>query len=182
MGRAVDKAYEEGAIIVAAGGQIIDSVTYPDKYSRTVGVGGVTWQRRIWFNYDAGQEMIDVWVPAEGVLRPDSIAAEAQAVMPPIEGDDPGAFSLSLDSHSGSYGKGEGTCYATVHVAAAAMWLLLRHDDIERTYGEAWHRVEAFRRPLRATARQINRAPPANRTGVLESSSCCWPPCPRRAA
>jgi subtilisin family serine protease len=31
MGRAVDRAYEEGAIIVAAGGQIIDSVTYPGK-------------------------------------------------------------------------------------------------------------------------------------------------------
>ena len=40
MGRAVDKAYEEGAIIVAAGGQIIDSVTYPGKYARTIGVGG----------------------------------------------------------------------------------------------------------------------------------------------
>ena len=153
MGRAVDQAYEEGAIVVAAGGQIIDSVTYPGKYARTIGVGGVTWQRRIWFDYDAGKEMIDVWAPAEGVLRADSVAAEGQAVMPPIEGDDPGTFSLSLDSHSGDYGKGDGTSYATVHVAAAAaMWLLLRQDEIERTYGEAWQRVEAFRRLLRTTA------------------------------
>jgi hypothetical protein len=83
--------------------------------------------------------------------------------------DDPGAFSLSLDSHSGSYGKGEGTSYATVHVAAAAaMWLLLRQDDIERTYSEAWQRVEAFRRLLRTTAGPINGAPPAHRTGVLD--------------
>jgi hypothetical protein len=37
MGRAVDKAYEERAIIVVAGGQIIDSVTYPGKYWRTIG-------------------------------------------------------------------------------------------------------------------------------------------------
>ena len=51
MGRAVDKAYEDGVIIAAAGGQVIDSVTYPGKYGRTTGVGGVTWQRRIWFNY-----------------------------------------------------------------------------------------------------------------------------------
>jgi subtilisin family serine protease len=169
MGRAVDRAYEEGAIIVAAGGQIIKSVTYPGKYARTIGVGGVTWQRRIWFDYDAGQEMIDVWAPAEGVLRADSVAAEGQAVMPPIEGDDPGTFSLSLDSHSGSYGKGDGTSYATVHVAAAAaMWLLLRQDEIERTYGEAWQRVEAFRRLLRTTAGPINGASPANGTGVLD--------------
>jgi hypothetical protein len=113
--------------------------------------------------------MIDVWAPAEGVLRADSIAAEDQAVMPPIEGDDPGAFALSLDSHSGSYGTGDGTSYATVHVAAAAaMWLLLRKDDIERTYGEAWQRVEAFRRLLLTSAGPINGAPPANGTGVLD--------------
>ena len=33
MGRAVDGAYEAGAIIVAAGGQVIESVTYPGKYA-----------------------------------------------------------------------------------------------------------------------------------------------------
>ena len=113
--------------------------------------------------------MIDVWAPAEGVLRADSIAAEGQAVMPPIEADDPGAFSLSPDSHSGSYGKGDGASYTTVHVAAAAaMWLLLRQDDIGRTYGEAWQRVEAFRCLLRTSAGSINSKQPANRTGVLD--------------
>ena len=113
--------------------------------------------------------MIDVWAPAAGVLRADSIATAGQAVMPPIEADDPGAFSLSPGSHSGSYGKGDGTSYATVHVAAAAaMWLLLRKNDIDLAYGEAWQRVEAFRRLLRTTARPINGTPPANGTGVLD--------------
>jgi subtilisin family serine protease len=94
MGRAVDQAYEEeGTIIAAAGGQVIDSVTYPGKYGRMIGVGGVTWQRRIWFSYDAGEEMIDVWAPAENVMRADSIAPEGKAVMPPIEADDPGALA-----------------------------------------------------------------------------------------
>jgi subtilisin family serine protease len=169
MGRAVDRAYEDGAIIVAAGGQIIDSVTYPGKYGRTIGVGGVTWQRRIWFDYSAGKDMIDVWAPAEGVLRADSVAAAGQVVMPPIEADDPGAFAFSSDSHSGDYGKGDGTSYATVHVAAgAAMWLLFRGDDIIRTYGEAWQRVEAFRHLLRTTAGPINGLAPANGSGVLD--------------
>lgn len=169
MGRAVDRAYDDGVIVVAAGGQIIDSVTYPGKYGRTIGVGGVTWQRRIWFDYNAGKDMIDVWAPAEGVLRADSIAPEGKAVMPAIEGDDPGSFSLSPGSHSGGYGKGSGTSYATVHVAAAAaMWLLLRRDDIDRAYGEPWQRIEAFRRLLRTTARSINGAAPANGTGVLD--------------
>jgi subtilisin family serine protease len=169
MGRAVDRGYEDGAIIVAAGGQVIDSVTYPGKYWRTIGVGGVTWQRRIWFEYEAGKDMIDVWAPAEGVLHADSIAPEGKAVAPPIEADDPGAFSLSPSSHSGDYGKSDGTSYATAHVAAAAaMWLLLRGDAINRTYGEAWQQVEAFRRLLRTTAGPINGAPPANGTGVLD--------------
>jgi hypothetical protein len=48
------------------------------------------------------------------------------------------------------------------------MWLLLRQDDIERTYGEAWQRVEALRRLLRTTAGSINGKQPANRTGVLD--------------
>ena len=169
MGRAVDRAYEDGVIVVAAGGQVISSVTYPAKYGRTIGVGGVTWQRRIWFDYDAGQRMIDVWAPAQGVMRADSLAPAGKDVLPPIEADDPGAFSLSPGSHSGSYAKGDGTSYATVHVAAAAaMWLLLRGDDIDRTYGRAWQRVEAFRRLLRTTARPVNGAAPANRTGVLD--------------
>jgi hypothetical protein len=45
---------------------------------------------------------------------------------------------------------------------------LLRRDEIERTYGEAWQRVEAFRRLLRTAAGPINGTAPANRTGVLD--------------
>ena len=48
MGHAVDEAYEAGLILVAAGGQVIDSVCYPAKYNRTIGVGGVIASRRIW--------------------------------------------------------------------------------------------------------------------------------------
>jgi hypothetical protein len=56
-----------------------------------------------------------------------------------------------------------------VHAAAAAaMWLLLRQGEIERTYGEAWQRVEAFRCLLRTTAGPLNGTAPANRTGVLD--------------
>jgi len=169
MGRAVDRAYEAGVIIVAAGGQVIDSVTYPAKYARTIGAGGVTWQRRIWFDYATGKEMIDVWAPAEDVLRADSVAAPGQPTLPPIEADDPGAFQLSPGSHSGGYSTGDGTSYATVHVAAAAaMWLLLRGGDLDRAYGQAWQRVEAFRRLLRTTAGPINGSQPANGSGVLD--------------
>jgi subtilisin family serine protease len=169
MGRAVDRAYEDGVIIVAAGGQVVDRVTYPGKYWRTIGVGGVTPERRIWFDYVDGKDMIDVWAPAAHVLRADSVAEPGQATMPPIEGADPGASTLSSGSHSGGYGSGDGTSYATVHVAAAAaMWLLHRGGDIDRAYGDAWQRVEAFRRLLHTTAGPLDGPPPANHSGVLD--------------
>ncbi len=169
LGRAVDKAYDDGIIIVGAAGQIVSSVVYPGKYKRTIGVGGVSWQRRIWFEYDAGVERVDVWAPAEEVLRADSLAPEGVAVRDPIEGDDPGVFSFSSGSHDGKLGTGDGTSYATVHVAAAAaMWLRARGDDIDRKYSEPWQRVEAFRWLLRKTAQTINGEQPANRTGVLD--------------
>lgn len=177
MGRAVDESYEAGTIIVVAAGQIIDRVCYPAKFDRTIGVGGVTSRRRIWFKYESGEEMVDVWAPADGVLRADSLAAEGEITFPPIEGADPGASGLSgkdassasSAAHSGKYGAGAGTSYATVHVAAAAaMWLLARKDAIAAGYAEPWQRVEAFRRLLRATAAPIARDRPANGTGILD--------------
>lgn len=169
LGRAVDKAYERGMIIVGAAGQVVNSVVYPGKYERTIGVGGVTWQRRIWFHYDAGVERVDVWAPAEEVLRADSLAPEGVTVQDPIEGDDPGVFSLSPGSHKGKVGKGSGTSYATTHVAAAAaMWLRARGDDLDRKYSKPWQRVEAFRSLLRKTAIRVNGDQPVNGTGILD--------------
>ena len=179
LGQAVDEAYEAGVIVVAAGGQIIDSVCYPGKFKRTIGVGGVTHDRRVWQSYRVGADCIDVWAPAEGVLRLDSLAARGGPVVPPSKGEDPGSSASTVGSslHSGKSGKGAGTSFATVHVAAAAaMWLLMRKNQIERLYGEPWQRVEAFRWLLRHEARSLiyweqreqHGRPLGNRTGVLE--------------
>ena len=179
MGRAVDDAYKAGVIMCAAGGQIIDRVTYPGKYNRTIGCGGLTWQGRIWWPYAHGEEMIDVWAPAAGVQIADRFIEPGQAAVPAIEGDDPGApsgggdgaeegsssslsgSSSTSSSSSGKLTKSDGTSYATAHVAAAAaMWLRHRASEIKATYGEPWQRVEAFRMLLKhRTAQRINGRP-----------------------
>lgn len=168
MGHAVDEAYEAGLIMVAAGGQIVDSVCFPAKYNRTIGVGGVTPARRIWFKYSVGKEMIDVWAPAAEVPRADPLATVGTVPTRPVEGADPGMSALSSDSSSGGFAKGAGTSYATAHVAAAAsMWLLARGADIAAAYSEPWQRVEAFRQLLRDTAQPIIGSQPSNGTGIL---------------
>ncbi|HIP77386.1 MAG TPA: hypothetical protein EYH07_02840, partial [Kiloniellaceae bacterium] len=75
LGEAVDHAYERGIIIVAAGGQIIDRVTYPGKFSRSIGVGGVRPDRKVWFKYEESmaKRSIDIWAPADDIRRANSV-------------------------------------------------------------------------------------------------------------
>lgn len=139
LGEAVDQAYERGVIVVAAGGQIIDRVTYPGKFSRTIGVGGIRPDRKVWFEYDESmaKRSIDIWGPADDVRRPNSILQGGQIV-------------------EGPFGDGDGTSYATGHVAAAAaMWLAFHGDQIETTYSEPWQRVEAFRKLIQSTSQKV---------------------------
>lgn len=183
MGRAVDRAYEAGVIVVAAAGQVIDSVCYPAKYDRTIGVGGITWQRRIWQRYNAGKDQVDVWAPAERILRADALPPAGGAGVAILAAEDPGPLSLSSGSHSGGLGKDSGTSYATVHVAAAAaMWLLRHGPALDAAYPQPWQRVEAFRALLRSTRRPINdQAQPANGSGVLDIVALLKAPLPAAA-
>ncbi|MGC2855506.1 S8/S53 family peptidase [Novispirillum sp. DQ9] len=140
LGAAVDHAYERGIIVVAAGGQVIDTVCYPGKFFRAIGVGGYTGtpgRRGIYKDYADDKDMkafIDVWAPADPVWRANTVRR------------DDGAITTET-------GWGDGTSFATPHVAAAAaMWLLHRGDAIAEAYDEPWMRVEAFRWLLRRTA------------------------------
>jgi subtilisin family serine protease len=132
MGKAVDRAYDDGVIVVAAGGQVIDQVTYPGKFSRTIGVGGVREDKTAWFEYDvsSAEHSIDIWAPSDDIPRANSRLQDGSVVEAP-------------------YREGDGTSYGTVHVAAAAaIWLAYRHDEIEAGYTEPWQRIEAFRKLL----------------------------------
>ncbi len=155
MGHAVDAAYEAGVIVVAAGGQMVDRVTYPGKFNRTIGCGGVTSQRRVWHDYAHADDCIDVWAPAEAVFRAEPAVPPGTQPFAPVEGDDAGAFATdgAPPAGDGTFGKGAGTSYATAHVAAAAaIWLRHHGSLLDQTYGPGWPRVEAFRLLLRRTA------------------------------
>ena len=140
MGKAVDDAYNDGVIIVAAGGQFIDRVTYPGNFARTIGVGGVRKNKTAWFEYDvdSAKRSIDIWAPSDDIPRANSRLHDGSVVEAP-------------------YGDGDGTSYGTVHVAAAAaIWLAYRHDDIEAKYKQPWHRIEAFRKLIAKTSQPLS--------------------------
>lgn len=139
MGSAVDYAYKNGVIVVGAGGQIIDRVTYPGKFSRTIGVGGVSEDRSVWFEYEQGmaRRSIDIWAPADDIHRANSKLGNGNSLI-------------------GNYGVGDGTSYATAHVAcAAAMWLTFHRNTLDNAYPKPWQRIEAFRRLLAETSTDV---------------------------
>ena len=161
LGRAIDHAYNRGVIVVCAAGEtqdapkLVNFTTYPGRYSRSIQVGGIDAKRKICFDYKHGRKFIDVWAPAQDVRRPNSVFGQAEP------------FS-DIEGH------GDGTSYATVHVAgAAAMWLRMRSDELEFGGFTGWKRVEAFRAMLRATKQGLagNNIPtkkPPTATGLLD--------------
>ncbi|MBT6828397.1 MAG: S8 family serine peptidase [Rhodospirillaceae bacterium] len=151
MGEAVDKAYDKGIIICAAAGQATDQVTYPGRYFRTIGVGGVqpkgmkrpsegaalsNIELEMYDEVQLGgtqfiagdDQYVDIWAPSACIDR--AVAKENGAL-----------DRISTD------GGGDGTSDGTVHVAAAAaMWLRWHGADLDTAYDNGWKRVEAFRK------------------------------------
>jgi subtilisin family serine protease len=156
LGDAVDFAYERGIMVIAAGGQVTDRVTYPGRFERSIGVGGVMPNREVWMEYhvdefESDAEYIDVWGPADEVWRANSVFRDGQMVEAPYE-------------------EGDGTSYATVHVAAAAaMWLAFHGDALDDAYPEPWQRIEAFRTLIKSTSQPVaGDYPVHNGTGILD--------------
>lgn len=131
LGAAIDDAYEKGVIVVAAAGQMTDRVTYPGKFDRVVGVGGLKRSEadlRVYNHYDDHSHRVDVWAPADPIFRADTALRQ----------------NGRLEYR---WGHGDGTSYSTVHVAAAAAMWLVKHRAALAQY-PGWKTVEAFRYAL----------------------------------
>jgi hypothetical protein len=161
LGRAIDHAYERGVIVVGAAGQTEDApqlvgfTVYPGRYSRSILVGGINPNLKVCFDYEIGSSDVDVWAPADEVRRPNSVFGLAEPFIDVA-------------------GAGDGTSYATVHVSgAAAMWLRMHGDDLDKDGYTGWRRVEAFRAMLHANKKALvgndvpTRKTPRN-TGILD--------------
>ncbi len=137
LGKAVNLAYDNGTIVVAAAGQPNKHIVFPARYGHSIAVGGVTERDTVYHRYADGQsKYVDVWAPADPV---------------PVA-----SSSLNMDGDGGfahTYLTADGTSYATAHVAgAAAMWLSYHYGILDEMYSEGWQRVEAFRTLLRESA------------------------------
>ncbi len=162
MGRAVDRAYDAGVIVVAAAGQVIDRVTYPAKYRRTIAAAGIRNAKRKYRIYQKYNHYgrIDSWAPADPIQV---------ANFPPED----------------QYRKSDGTTYAAVHVAgAAAMWLL-KHgaNALRQAYPQPWQRIEAFRMLLGASGKPVpfKEKLPTNAAKRLDIEALLQAPLPDKA-
>jgi len=145
MGQALDACYEKGVIVVAACGQLVGRVTYPARYERAIGAGGL--ERRgsaqelapYWPYEDSrdGYAYVDVWAPAKGLRRGHCAPRHPGAQHPAYD------YGYVEDDVSG-------TTYACAHVAgAAALWLAYHGAALAIYDAKPWQRVEAFRHVLK---------------------------------
>lgn len=144
-GRAVDRAWEGGMIIVCAAGQIINTVVYPARYGRTIAVGGYDKIGGLLTHYPPqgyqDPDRVDIWAQAQRINRAGLRGVGKDAVPVWAEED-------------GDGGDPSGTSYAAPQVAAAAaLWVETHHAALESLFaGERWRIVESFRNALRASA------------------------------
>ncbi|MCX2744148.1 S8 family serine peptidase [Mangrovivirga sp. M17] len=126
----VKKAYDRGVIWCCAAGNQVKFVVEPAKYPGTICIAATNPEDKPWSGSCSGNN-VDIAAPGEDVYVP--IFSE--------KGEDM------------TYGNG--TSYATPHVASsAALWIAKNQDEIRKKYSQGWQRVEAFRYCLHRSARK----------------------------
>ena len=125
IAQAAKRAYVNGVIWVCAAGNQVRMVVAPALYPGTIAVAAVNPERNPWKGSCRGPQ-VDVSAPGEDVYVPNWNDRDAEIMC-----------------------YGNGTSYATPHVAAAAMlWKATHRREIGLRYPRPWQVVEAFRHCL----------------------------------
>ena len=130
----VRDVYDRGVIWCCAAGNEVGFVVAPAKYPGVIAVAASNPVDEPWEGSSHGSA-VDITAPGEDVYVP--VVTDGQEGM--------------------RYGNG--TSYATPHVAAAAALWLARHQPALSQYPQAWQRVEAFRYCLQLSARPGDKLP-----------------------
>jgi subtilisin family serine protease len=130
--KALNEAYEQGVIVVAAAGQHSPFFVFaPGRLRHAIAVGGTTPGLNVWLPSCAGPQ-VAISAPAEPIRV---------------------ASTKFTNKYEYLYGESNGTSYATPLVAGtAALWLARWGAELDTRYPEKWQRVAAFRRVLQQSA------------------------------
>jgi subtilisin family serine protease len=145
--RLAKKAYDAGVIWCCAAGNEVKFVVAPAVFPGTIAVAASNPSDEPWSKSSEGKT-VDITAPGEDVYVP--------------------IFTKDSNGNTGEdYAYGDGTSYATPHIAAAAaLWLAKYKQELKDFAG--WQRVEAFRQALRATARTKHNLPGGYGAGILD--------------
>ncbi|BCH32675.1 hypothetical protein MesoLjLc_46050 [Mesorhizobium sp. L-8-10] len=128
---AVKKAVAANIIVVAAAGNCVGTVVWPARYDEMIAVGGINEKFRPWIGSSHGGA-VDISGPAELVLR-----ADARDPVDP-----------------GKVGGGQGTSFATAHLAGVAACWLAHHgrDALLERLGPGMTLQDLFKSLIRRSA------------------------------
>jgi hypothetical protein len=137
------KAYEAGIIWCCAAGNVVQVVIAPACYPGTIAVAASNPCQHDWSGSSRG-DAVDITAPGEDVYVPIFIKSE--------DGQDHGRQGMVY---------GDGTSYATPHIAAAAAYWLAKYKQelVEKGWDTGWKKVEAFRAALAKSANRKNNLP-----------------------
>ena len=138
---AVRKAVRANIIVIAAAGNCVGEVVWPARYAETIAVGGINAASKPWRGSSHGSS-IAISGPAEFVLRADA-----------RDNNDPNAVS-----------GGQGTSFATAHLAGVAALWLAHHgrDELIARLPAGRTLQDMFRAVIRVSA----KVPPGFDTGM----------------
>jgi subtilisin family serine protease len=130
-------AYDKGIIWCSAAGNEVKFVIAPAVYPGTIAVTASNPMDELWKGSSIGST-VDITAPGEDVYVP--------IVFKDVEDG---------NSIKEGFSYGNGTSYATPHIAAAAAyWLAKYKDELNKPAYAGWRKVEAFRKALKQTARK----------------------------